>query len=158
MVFCPKCGNQMDNNAKFCMECGAKLTDNSFKNNNAFQDLLQNLSSNGGLPESFDERRHQRHKEFMAFLAANTASIKNNDPLETYLAMMGDTKHRDINKIIEIYGHVKGGDLDLNKADEISKKILEDIGASSHEQKQIINIFDSIIQRSFNSNERKRTQ
>lgn len=27
MIFCPSCGNQMSDNAKFCMECGAKLTD-----------------------------------------------------------------------------------------------------------------------------------
>lgn len=27
MAFCPKCGNQMGDNAKFCMECGAKLND-----------------------------------------------------------------------------------------------------------------------------------
>ncbi len=31
IIFCPNCGSKMSNNAKFCIKCGAKLTDYSFE-------------------------------------------------------------------------------------------------------------------------------
>ena len=41
MVFCPKCGNQMSDNAKFCMECGANLNDYSNKGLNVEDSIIQ---------------------------------------------------------------------------------------------------------------------
>lgn len=45
--YCPKCGSEMSDNAQFCMGCGAKLSDYSFKEGHKMSDNVINRSQVG---------------------------------------------------------------------------------------------------------------
>ena len=55
-MFCSKCGTQLNEDAKFCNNCGERIITNSTQNNETFQNNTTNVENMEGNKKSFFEK------------------------------------------------------------------------------------------------------
>ncbi|WP_302272997.1 zinc ribbon domain-containing protein [Brachyspira aalborgi] len=62
-MFCSKCGTQLNEDAKFCNNCGERIIVNSTQNNETFQNNTTNVENTESNKQSFFEKFKKLTKE-----------------------------------------------------------------------------------------------
>ena len=47
-IFCPRCGNEMNSESRYCMKCGYLNTNNAANQNNDNERIVNSITSNTG--------------------------------------------------------------------------------------------------------------
>ena len=62
-MFCSKCGTQLNEDAKFCNNCGERIIVNSTQNNETFQNNTTNVENTESNKQSFFKKFKKLTKE-----------------------------------------------------------------------------------------------
>ena len=133
-MFCSKCGTQLNEDAKFCNNCGERIITNSTQNNETFQNNTTNVENTESNKKSFFEK----FKKFTEVELEPEERKKLLDNHNKYLAAFFDVKEPPTDYELEV---LKESNEELKLCEEkglVSLLINKTKGISSPDKKELL--------------------